>query len=250
MRRPKTFQKSRTSSLRSEIKNRFRKQRPREDCLPYNELIAPVRFPHIKPTRTPPWLWGALLFILIFLSDFFFSTTELISPISSWFLYLLTGIGFLIGCSIGLSTYKVRREQRSQDRFLLRELNLPASKILTVLITGGLVAASFNHFAWRAANHWEFVFSGQQFQQVNYPILEIKSGYRHSRPHLEIDPYHTGQNAWLTISSEQYLRNKDNFKGLCVSVSQRRSPNGSVQVVKYGRKYWSGFRPPDIVPCK
>ena len=83
---------------------------------------------------------------------------------------------------------------------------------------------------WRIADHREFGDSTLPYTPASYPIVGLTGGGKSHTYSIESDPYHTGEPARMAIPYAQYSRLAHDFSGKCVSVDERRAPDGAVEI--------------------
>lgn len=166
------------------------------------------------------------IFLLLIFLEACLSKTGLITPLNSIFQWTVVAIG--AGASLWAG-------MRMKDNLTYEGGPLKATlTILALMIAGGFL---FYHLAWRVANHWEFAFSGAPFEWASYPIVAAEDG-RGRRSSFQtasvsIAPYTRGETK-IPIPNEQYDHLSNHFEGYCVTVKQRRSASGAIQVAGAG----------------
>ena len=168
---------------------------------------------------------GALLFLGWF--EALLSGTSLITPISQTLLWTMRGIGLVVGLVVTVVVvFGVA------DGSLLR-------RGATLLILPILFAFGIGELAYRISDWTEFGFSSQAFEQAQYPIESIDWGRKGARDTIRIDPFKTGDNTEIPINSQQYHALRDSGDYGCVTVMQRKSKSGAVEIATNGRFMWS-----------
>ena len=112
-----------------------------------------------------------------------------------------------------------------------------------------LFAALFDSLVWEAANLWQFGFSTAEYERAAYPILHLDRGRRSFNDTAEIDPFHTGEPAAIPIPHHQYIEYAYVSGRFCITVTQRKSRSGAIQVLTDGAYTWAYPRDAQIVPC-
>ena len=172
---------------------------------------------------------GILSCTLLFLAWFeaLLSGTSLITPINQTLLWGMRGVGLVFGAVVtfvivfGISDYSLIR------------------RIATLLFGPFIFAFGFGEMAYRISDWTEFGFSNQQFEQAQYPIASIGWGRRGARDSIQIDPFKTGDNTDIPINSAQYHALRDSGDYGCVTVMQRKSKSGAIEIATNGQYMWS-----------
>lgn len=154
------------------------------------------------------------------------SKTAVITPIPRIFqmIVVLSGFGLSIWVTAKLAKQLMEREG-------------PVKGGCVILFMPILGAFLFYGIAWRIENHGNFLFSNELFEPASYPIVEVDcgcgKGSSFATPSVGIDPYGTGATK-IPISNAQYDKIADDYRGLYVTVQQRRSSLGAIQVADTG----------------
>lgn len=188
------------------------------------------------------WIFAAviLVFVIITLDDFF-AHTSLITPINSTILWTFTGIcaviGFVLGVWHWLTSANIERGVRTT-----------IAMFLGVPLFAG---AWGNVTAWRMAEHFEFDFVDAAWQSADYPITSVHEPSRKRpfvRSTIAIDPFGAGE-ADLPIPDSQLDQLYYSYDGMCVTVMQRTSPGGAVQIQTSGSITGSEPPPQPVHAC-
>ncbi len=165
------------------------------------------------------------------------SGTSLITPINQTLLWGMRGAGLVIGF-VGTLVAALAMTDTSWWR-----------RVLTVLVLPCLIAFGFGELAYRISDWKEFGFSNQQFEAAQYPIDSIRWGRKGARNTIRIDPFETGDNTDIPISSDQY----DDLRGAsgdsCVTVMQRKSASGAIEIATNGRYMLSTPEAVQVTRC-
>ena len=182
---------------------------------------------------------GILFIAVIFLAWFeaLFSGTSLITPISPALLWSLRGVGFVLG--IGAAVVVV---------FGVGDSSL-FQRGATLLFLPFMVAWGFGEIAYRISDWTEFGFSSQPFEQAQYPIESIRHGRRGARSTIQIDPFGTGDNTDIPVPSDQYHDLVKTSADSCVTVMQRRSVSGAIEIQTNGRYVLSAPAEVPVARC-
>ncbi len=182
--------------------------------------------PSTESERVGPLkIFGILFITFIFLAwlEALLSGTSLITPISQTLLWSLRGIGLVVG--IGAAVVVVFGVA---DGSLLR-------RGATLLFLPFMFAWGFGGIAYRISDWTEFGFSSQPFEQTQYPIDSISHGRRGARNTIQIDPFDTGDTTVIPISYDQYRDLLKASADSCVTVMQRKSASGAIEIQTNGR---------------
>ena len=175
-------------------------------------------------------LSGTLLFLAWL--EALLSGTSLITPISQTLLWTMRGIGLVVGLVVTVVVvFGVA------DGSLLR-------RGATLLFLPLMFAFGIGELAYRISDWTEFGFSRQPFEQEQYPIESIRWGRKGARNSIQIDPFKTGDNTDIPINSDQYHALRKSSSDSCVTVMQRKSASGAVEIATNGRYMWS--KPGDV----
>ncbi len=212
---------------------------------------APALIPQTAITLTaagqtkaaPDWSSGASFAVVIPLAicalgvlEAMLSNTALITPISNSFLWTMRLIGVAVGLVAGVVVAS------TSDFAIWRKLAL-------ILFSPLLVGFLFDGIGWRMADWRAFGFSSQPFAPASYPIENVSRGRKGRTSTVSIDPFATGESTRIPISREQYSGLRADIDGLCVTVQQRRSPAGEIEILTDGQFTLSTPDPVEITPC-
>ena len=199
--------------------------------------------------RTPPVRVFVLLFIALvslFWLEALVSGTSLITPINQTLLWGMRGAGLIIGFVVSLVAVLIMT-----DAALWR-------RGLTLLFCPFLIAFGFGEMAYRIADWAAFGFSNQQFESAQYPIKSISHGRKGARSTIQIDPFDTGDTTNIPVTADQYHVLVKSSADSCVTVMQRKSKSGAIEIATNGRYMWStpeqvpvarcGFAPGEAAP--
>jgi hypothetical protein len=176
------------------------------------------------PQAAKPNLWATVaavgfgvMALVSFVLDRDGSRRALITPINAVALTLMRGIGTFCGLVIAYVLLSGR------------ELAFYRKAIIFMMIPfGGFMLG--DGIAWRMADHREFGDSSLPYSTASYPIVGLTGGGKSHTYSLEIDPYHTGEPAKIAIPYGQYSRLAPDFRGKCVTIEERRAPDGAVEI--------------------
>ena len=168
---------------------------------------------------------GILCCAVVFLAwlEALLSGTSLITPISQTLLWSLRGIGLAVGIAAAVVVvFGVG------DGSLLR-------RGATLLFLPLMFAFGFGEIAYRISDWTEFGFSSQPFESAQYPIESIRWGRKGARDSIQIDPFDTGDNTDIPVTSDQYHALVKSSADSCVTVMQRKSKSGAIEIQTNGR---------------
>lgn len=175
----------------------------------------------LTPVRLAIWLFGGIIMLLCL--EGFLSSTSLITPINPLFLNIMRGIGFVLGIFLGLFT--VIRPQQPMGLF---------KKLLVLIFTPFLMGFVGGEVAWRVSDWIEFGFSPTAFEPASYPIKYASHGRKGRRDSFEIDPFDAGESTDIAVPSDQFDAIWPNYDGYCITVMQRRSASGAIEIRNNG----------------
>ncbi|MFM5895845.1 MAG: hypothetical protein ACKOQM_15640, partial [Novosphingobium sp.] len=115
----------------------------------------------------------------------------------------------------------------------------------TLLFLPFMIAFGFGEIAYRIADWTEFGFSSQPFEQAQYPIESVHHGRKGARNTIQIDPFDTGDSTDIPINYDQYHKLIGASSDSCVSVMQRKSASGAIEIQTNGRYV---LKEPEDVP--
>ncbi|MCJ2186807.1 hypothetical protein [Novosphingobium beihaiensis] len=177
-----------------------------------------------------------LLVFGVILLEAAFAETSLITPINPLFLWTMRGIGALVGLALGIFTLKT-----SNSHIFKR--------VVSVLFLPFMVAFLFDGIAWRMADWWEFPSSAALWEPMSYPVLRAHQGRKAARNTLEIDPFGVGETTDIPVPRDQFRQVYSGSGNWCVTVLQRRSPRGAIEIRTDGRYTLKPPEPVDLHRC-
>lgn len=201
--------------------------RPVTIGVPPTEALQPETSAASRAAATAlrwPLLAGLALFAVLWL-EAAVAETALITPINRTFLNNMRAIGLIVG--LLLSLVVVGANSGTGFR-----------KALTLIVLPVMIAFVFDGIAWRIADWRAFGLSSQPFAEARYPVLRAHFGRKGARDTLEIDPFGTGEAADIPIPAAQYEEVYRDASDYCVTVLQRRSPSGAIEIRTNGAFTW------------
>ena len=190
----------------------------------------------MSPLRISAILFGALLALLCI--EALFSSTSLITPIDGTFLNGMRLIGFVLGIPLAILTVT-----RSQEPMGI------AKKILIILFLPVLTGFTGGEAAWRISDWTEFGFSNAAYEPASYPIQYASYGRKGRRDSFEIDPYDAGEGTDIPVPSAQFNAIWPNYDDYCITVMQRKSASGAIEIVNDGVFTLREPAPVVLTPC-
>ena len=186
--------------------------------------------------------WRAMLLVVIVVFALFwlealFANTSLITPIDRTFLLSMRGLGALVGLALGVVIF-ITDATMNTVRKILVGLSLPF-----------FVGFAFDGIAWRIADWWEFGLSAASFESAHYPVLRSHHGRKGAQDTLEIDPFHTGEAADIPIPAAQYDALGATASDYCVTVLQRKSASGAIEIRTDGAFTFMPPEPAQLAAC-
>lgn len=178
-----------------------------------------------------------VVFMLLAWLEALLAGTALITPISQTLLWSMRSFGLVVGLVVTVLTVLTMT-----DASLLR-------RGLTVLVCPLLIAFAFGEIAYRITDWTEFGFSSQQFESAQYPIESISSGRKGARNTIRIDPFDTGDSTNIPVTKEQYHELREASANSCVTVMQRKSASGAIEIVTNGRFMLNTPEPVPVSIC-
>lgn len=178
---------------------------------------------------------GILFVAFLFLAWFeaLLSGTSLITPINQTLLWTMRSLGLVVGIVVTVLTVLTMTETSLFKRGI------------TVLVCPLLIAFGFGEIAYRISDWTEFGFSSQPFEQAQYPIESVHHGRKGARNTIQIDPFDTGDSTDIPINYDQYHKLIGASSDSCVSVMQRKSASGAIEIQTNGRYV---LKEPEDVP--
>lgn len=163
------------------------------------------------------YVFGGVLALLCI--EAMFSGTSLITPINTTFLNGMRVIGLVIGVPLALLVIAKPHQPMGLLKKLMILLFLP-------LLTG----FAGGEAAWRISDWTEFGFSSAEFEPAIYPIKYASHGRRGRRDSVEIDPFAVKEGTDIAVPSWQFDSIWPNHSDYCITVMQRRSASGAIQI--------------------
>ncbi len=151
------------------------------------------------------------------------SGTSLITPISPLFVNVMRSLGFMLGVPLALLVVLKPHKPMGIAKMLFILLFLP---ILT-----GFAA---DQAAWRIADWIEFPYSSEPFTPASYPIEYASHGRKGRRDSFEIDPFNLRSSTDIAVPSAQFDAIWPNHSDYCITVMQRRSASGAIEILNDG----------------
>lgn len=227
------------------MQSEFGKRGATVDGRPIDDLASQVtpRSLHSPDSSTEQVSWpkiaAMICAILLFLAWFeaLLAGTSLITPISQTLLWTMRGIGMVVGLIVTVVAVVAMSDVSMWRR------------ILTLLICPFLVAFGFGEVAYRIADWTEFGFSSQPFAPAQYPIASIHHGRKGARNTIQIDPFATGDSTDIPISTDQYQDLRTASAESCVTVMQRKSASGAIEITTNGEFMWNTPEPVPVALC-
>ena len=171
--------------------------------------------------------------------DALLSGTTLITPISPLFVNIMRGVGLALGVPLALFTVVSPAVQMGIVRKGLVLLFLP---IFTAFAGG--------EAAWRIADWTEFSFSSAAYAPATYPIIRANRGRKGRRDSVEIDPFNLRDATAIAVPSAQFQSIRENASDYCITVMQRRSASGAIEILNDGVLNLSGPAPATLTECR
>lgn len=187
--------------------------------------------------RLTVYLFGGVLALLSV--EAMLSGTSLITPINATFLNIMRALGFVLGVALALFVVARPHEPMGILKKLLILLFLP---FLTGFVGG--------EAAWRISDWVEFGFSSAEFEPASYPIKYASHGRRGRRDSFEIDPFGTKESTDIPVPSFQFDAIWPNHGDYCITVMQRRSPSGAIEIRNDGVYTLREPAPVELTPCQ
>ena len=170
--------------------------------------------------------------------DALLSGTTLITPISPAFINVMRGLGLVLGVPLSLFLVSSPAIEMSMVR-----------KGLALLCVPVLSGFAGGEAAWRIADWIEFPFASTAFVPATYPVTHASSGRRGRRDALEIDPFDVGDSTAIAVPRGQFQSVWRNASDYCITVMQRRSASGAVEILNDGVFNLSQPAPAILPPC-
>lgn len=151
------------------------------------------------------------------------SGTSLITPINPLFVNIMWVVGFVLGIPLAALTVLRPHKPMGVPKMLFIFLFLPF-----------LSAFAADGAAWRIADWTEFAFSNAQFEPATYPIKYASHGRKGRRDSFEIDPFDLKNGTDIAVPSAQFDAIWPNHDDYCITVMQRRSASGAIEILNDG----------------
>ena len=177
----------------------------------------------------------AVILVAGYLFDRGMTHTALITPISPVGLTIMRALGTFCGLLVAFVVVN-GREMAFYRKIIL----------MLVIPCGGFALG--DGIAWRIADHWDFGNTAIPYTMAQYPIVNVKGGGKSHTYSLEIDPYGTGESAQIAIPYSQHQALLGDFNGKCVTVSERRSTSGAIEISTLPANPTS-TREAEVEPC-
>lgn len=151
------------------------------------------------------------------------SGTSLLTPIDPLFANIMWWFGFILGIPLAALSVLNPHKPIGPVKSLLVLFGLP---FLTAFATEGA--------AWRIADWVEFTGSSARFEPASYPIKFASHGHKGRRDSFEIDPFDLKSPTYIAVPSAQFDATWLDYSDYCVTVMQRRSASGAVEILNDG----------------
>ena len=171
----------------------------------------------VSARRIVACIFGGLLALLCI--EAMLSSTSLITPINTTFLNVMRVIGLVLGVPLALLVIAKPRQPMGLFKKLVILLFLP---LLTGFVGGEV--------AWRISDWTEFGFSSAKFEPATYPIKYASHGRRGRRDSVEIDPFAVKEGTDIAVPSWQFDAIWPHQSDYCITVMQRRSASGAIEI--------------------
>ncbi|MFM5950560.1 MAG: hypothetical protein ACKOPM_15260 [Novosphingobium sp.] len=165
--------------------------------------------------------------------------SALITPLNGFIIWPMRVLGLIAGIGFAFATFHPEQTGWKQ------QLN----KVAKLLVFCGLGLASFDALTWRTARWIEFGYSTAGFAPQTYPLTTTSDGRLIHKGRVRIDPFDTGQPLVIYLPPDQLDTWQWPPNKLCITVMQRRSPSGAIEVQT---EPWRPFGSPAakaIKPC-
>jgi hypothetical protein len=194
-----------------------------------------------RPPRSP-WAWiglaGIVVLALICL-DALFAGTSLITPINPDLLLGTRLIGAVCGAVLGVMVVLKPHKPMGIAMKMLMVSFMP----LLLGFVGGQVG-------YRIADWYEFGLSTAKFGPARYPVKYASPSTKaYSRHSFEIDPFGTKDMVKIPVPADQFDAVWLHASDQCLTVMQRKSPSGAVEVRTDGVFNLSEPEQVDLTSC-
>jgi|GEM_PF-4129642 len=166
------------------------------------------------------------------------SGTSLITPISPLFGRIMWGVGFTLG--IPLTALVVLKPHKPMGAF---------KTLMIILFLPILTGFAANMAAWRIADWIHFTGSSARFEPASYPIKYASHGRKGRRDSFEIDPFNLKSATGIGVPGAQFDAIWPNHSDYCITVMQRRSASGAVEILNDGVFTMKEPAPAVLTPC-
>jgi hypothetical protein len=170
--------------------------------------------------------------------DALLSNTSLITPISSTFVNVMRGVGLAFGIPVALL---VAFSPAIPLSIFRKGMALVCVPLLTAFAGG--------EAAYRIADWIEFPFSSAPFAPASYPITHASLGRKGRRDSVEIDPFDLGDGTSIALPRDQFETVWRDANAYCITVMQRRSASGAIEIRNDGVYNLSPPAPAVLTPC-
>jgi len=123
-------------------------------------------------------------------------------------------------------------------------------KLLLFLLTPFLIGFAAGEAAWRVTDWIEFGFSTAPFAEASYPITGVDHARRGRRDSVEIDPFDLEIGTGIAIPAAQFDAIWLDYRDYCITVLQRRSASGAVQILNDGVFTLDEPKPAILTRCR
>lgn len=168
---------------------------------------------------------------------------ELVTPLSPWLLWPIRMLGLVLGLAV-MFWLDPPGNARWPERI---------RRVVLFLLIPALGGLAMNSLTWRAARWLEFGLSDQPYGEATYALsgrFDVVGGQRTWKRGVRIDPFGTGEPLYIRIPPQQSHVVSLSRERLCITVRQRRSSSGAIEVKT---DPWRPFRTPavkEIKPCR
>jgi hypothetical protein len=179
----------------------------------------------------------SIAFFFLLWLETLFAGTALITPINKTLLYLMCGVGCVAGLPLSIMAG------------LSKANNIGWFKRGLIILAGPfLIAFAFGGLAWRASDWWEFGLSSQPFVEAAYPVTHMSHGRKGRRSSFEIDPFKAGGTE-IPVPWSQFQDTWLHSTDYCITVLQRRSASGAIEIKTNGEYTLSEPEPVKLSAC-
>ncbi|MBV9881488.1 MAG: hypothetical protein JO276_00595 [Sphingomonadaceae bacterium] len=179
-----------------------------------------------------------LTLVALLCVDALLSNTSLITPISSTFVNVMRGVGLAFGIPLALLVVFSPAIPLSMFR-----------KAMALVCVPLLTAFAGGEAAYRIADWIEFPFSSAPFAPASYPITHASLGRKGRRDSVEIDPFDLGDGTSIALPRDQFETVWNSAGAYCITVMQRRSASGAIEIRNDGVYNLSPPAPAVLTPC-